>query len=284
MMHLTEGPLLGFPYDFLLKYRPAPPVSPEITLIETEPEDPSERSLPDHIIEPATVTMILLTMTELEGGALIIDAPILGLSSGEGENEGELLRRLNGEFTLLSRNIRNLFNAIRLGAVAPEESEGFVEGLINLTEQGKERLVSTLVRRDEAERDRLDRAAAVFGNLWRSGSSGQYEEVPPDWDGKIRRIAPIRSGLPDSPGFFRTLFPPKEIPEKSPPESPAEHIVYRAIKTRYDSSEIEYSGDGPVLRNKNTGKGEDIVIPLDKGGAILFEAPRGEETFRRIPL
>ncbi|MDR2102357.1 MAG: hypothetical protein LBP43_07280 [Treponema sp.] len=298
MMYVTEGPLLGVHYDFLLNYRPAPPVSPEITLIETGPEGVLERSFSNYIIEPATVAMVLLTMTELDGGALIIDAPILGLSSGEGENEGELLRRLNGEFTLLSRNIRNLFDAIRLGAVAPEESGRFVEELINLTEQGKERLVSVLVRRDEAETDRLDRAAAVFGKFWRPDSSGPAGELLPDRDGKLRRIAPIRSGLPASPGFFRRLFPrreaseklppekfpPEKLPPETPPEAPVEHIVYRAIKTRYDSSEIEYSGDGPVLRNKNAGKDEDVVIPLDKGGAILFEAPRGEERFRRIPL
>jgi hypothetical protein len=236
---------------------------------------------------------MLLTMTELKGGTLILDAPISGLSAGEGEGREELLRRLNGEFALLSRNIRNLFKAIRVGAVAPEESDYFVEELVNLTDQGKERLISALDRRDEAGMDRLDQAAAVFGAFWRSGTAGRQDilppsgEIPPEGDRKLRRIAPIRSGFSDprqgrfpaAAHFFPRLFPPGETAETA--EGPAEHIVYTALKGRYQKSAIEYTGDGPVLRNEPPGEA-DRIIPLDREGAILFETPREEESFRHI--
>jgi class 3 adenylate cyclase len=287
MMYFMEGPRLGSHYDLLLKYRPPPPVSREILLIETGTEDAPESSISEHIIEPAALATVLLIMTELDGASLIIDAPILGLSSGEGESREEMIRRLNGEFALLGRNIKNLFDAIRVGAVAPEESDRFVEELVDLTDQGKERLISALVRRDEAGMDRLDQAAAVFGNLWRAGNTGRAgilslsEESPPDRDGKLRRIAPIRSGFPVPESFFRSLFPREGLREEMPLESPVEHIVYSALKGRYQSSDIEYSEDGPLLRGKNPGE-EDRIIPLDRGGAILFEAPREGESFRHI--
>jgi hypothetical protein len=293
MTYFAAGPRLGPHYDLLLSYRLPPPVSQEILLIETGTEDPSESDISDHIIEPAALATILLTMTELKGGALVLDAPILGGGTGEGEDGEELIRRLNGEFTLLSRNIRNLFNAIRVGAVAPEESDYFVEELVNLTDQGRERLISALDRRDEAGMDRLDRAAAVFGAFWGSGSAGRggilppSGEIPPDRDGKLRRIAPIRFGpsdpwqgwFPAGESFFRRLFPPRDAPEEK--EAPVEHILYTALKGRYQKSGIEYSGDGPALINGNPGE-EDRIIPLDRGGAILFEAPREEESFRYI--
>jgi class 3 adenylate cyclase len=293
---LSGGPRLGPHYDFLMKYRPAPPVSQEILLIETGPEDPSAPFVVQSIMEPSTVATVLMTMTELDSASLIIDAPILGLSSGEGESEEEILRRFNGEFSLLGRNIRNLFNAIRIGAVAPEESERFVEELVNLTEQGKERLISALIHRDEAGMERFNQAAAVFGRVWLPEVSGQtgsslagtdtppelirYSTVPPDRDGRFRRIAPLRLDTPVPRGFLSFLFPVKDAPGAAG----AEHIAYSALKDRYRSLEIKYLGDGPVLFNTRDGEGKDMVIPLDKGGAILFEAPREAEPFRHIPL
>jgi hypothetical protein len=294
MTYFMDGPRLGLHYDLLLNYRPSPPVSREIILIETGPGDVSEPDITEHITEPAALATVLLTLTEFDGAALILDTPILGLSSGE--REEELVRRLDGEFSLLGRNIRNLFDAIRVGAVSPEESGHFVEELVGLTEQGKERLEAALTGRDGAGMDRLERAAAVFGGLWRSGQTGIVPSPDlPDRDGVIRRVAlvrrsgPDRSGGPVSWGIFRRLFPfPPSPEEASPaegvPEKPVEHIVYSALKDLRRISEIEYPGDGPVLWNRHAGEGEDVAIPLDKGGAILLEPPRDGESFRRIPL
>jgi class 3 adenylate cyclase len=294
-----EGSRLGPHYDFLMNYRPAPPVSQEILLIETGDEDISSPFMAHSIIEPSVVATVLMAMTELDSASLIIDAPILGLSSGEGEDEEEILRRFNGEFSLLGRNIRNLFNAIRMGAVAPEESDRFVEELVNLTEQGKERLISALIHRDDAGMERFNQAAAVFGRVRlpevsaQTGSSPpgdarpgliRYAAVPPDGDGRLRRIVPVRLDTPVSRGFLSFLFPLKDDPGETPPESGAEHIVYSALKDRYRSLEIEYLGDGPVLFGTGEGEGKDMVIPLDRNGAILFEAPRQTESFRHIPL
>ncbi|MDR3139030.1 MAG: hypothetical protein LBT95_05080 [Treponema sp.] len=274
--------------------RPPPPVSQEILLIETGMEGSAEEPFPQFSMEPPVLAMVLMTLAELDGASLVVDAPILPQTSGEEESLGEILRQFDGEFALLGRNIRNLFDAIRVGSVIPEESDLFVEELINLTEQGKERLVSALTHRDERELEELSRAAEVFGEVrgfFYPGQGGavpggssrfrlfEYREAPPDRDGKLRRI-PVSPGITAPPGYFRRLFPITGPANGTP----SEHIVYDILKDRYQGPEILYPWAGPVLQNKKPAGEQDLLIPLDKEGAVLFERPRGEEYFRHIPL
>jgi hypothetical protein len=277
---VMAGPRLGRLYDFLLPLRPPPPVSGELLIIDTS--SPGENIL-DNILEPSAAASVLLTMLELDAAALIIQVPILGLSAGDSAGEEEIVYRFDEEFGLLSRNIRSLFDAIRIGSVAPSEAARYVGELVELSERGKERLVSALVHRDEEGLIQLEKAAAVFGNvrrpgdllvqLIRAGGEGpaggragalapvnDYSRVPPDRDGVLRRIAPVLS------------FPGTE----------KEHIIYGALKSRYRSSAVEQGEWGPVLRIESpvTG-GTDRIIPLDRNGAILFEIPHGGEDFRR---
>ena len=294
-----EGPRLGPFYDFLLKLRPAPPVSREILIIDSAIPG---LGLGNDILEPGTATSLLYTLTELGAHTLIIQVPILGLSAGGTVGEEEILNRFDEEFSVLSRNIRNLFDGIRTGSVTPFDSARYVGELVDLSERGKERLVSALVRRDEEGVTNMERAAAFFGNarrpgdlrvqLIRAGTGGQpgvleeagtYSRVEPDRDGVLRRVAPLLT-VPDlSDGAAR--------------EKTLEHIIYNTLKTRYESSGIEFigtsngeSGRGLYLRLlypmtlalRNGPGGADTILPLDLNGAVLFEAPRRGEDFRRI--
>jgi class 3 adenylate cyclase len=280
--YLLAGPLLGPWYDFLLSRRPAPPAAREILLIDT-----------GDLIEPGDAAPLILTLAEMDAAGLVIQVPVLGLASGRNESEAEVRRRFDDEFTLLGRNIRNLFEAIRVGSVPPAESGRYVENLVELAERGKERLSAALVRRDEAGTRLMKQAAAAYGRVWQAGDLRLLNDAPAlpedspwfskpqaDWDGKIRRISPVLlsqnaggSGGPETEGTG-------EI----------EHVVYAGLKSRWGenpalagegedsggTSELEYGEEGPALPNRR--------LLLDREGRVLFEKTRPGEGFRRLSL
>jgi class 3 adenylate cyclase len=228
-------------------------------------------------------------MTELKAATLIVQVPILGLSAGGSAEENEIRYRFDEEFGLLNRNIRNLFDAIRTGSVAPGDSARYVGELVELSERGKERLVAALVRRDEEGIAELEKAARAFGNVRRPGDLlvqvikrgssdpagrealadwGEYSRVQADRDGKLRRIAPVKAGFSSEEHEGQVL----------------EHIIYGALKTHYARSEIEMTERGPVLRIQERAGGISRIIPLDRDGALLFEVPQKGEDSRRIHL
>jgi len=221
---LLSGPKLGPHYDFLLSRRQPPPVSREILIVET-----------GELIESGDILSVLMTLTEMEASNLIMTGRTSPSSSPITVTEEEIRRRFVDEYVLLGTNIRNLFEAIRSGSLAPEHAPGYVERLVELTEQGRDRLLTSLVDRDED----FIRSIAVFGN---------YIEVDtkavPDSDGKIRRVRPID------------------------PESLIEHPVYLAIKSRYAVSKIETVDHKGILWLLGY-DGKEIDIPLDKDGNIL---------------
>ena len=260
------GPRLGHLYDFLVQWR-APPLSGEILLVDSSMPG---RELGSDILEPGAAASLLYTMSELGARALIIQVPVLGFPAGGSAGEEEILYRFDEEFSLLSNNIRNLFDAIRTGSVAPADAARYVGELVDLSEKGKQRLVSALLRRDEEGIERMERAAAFFGNARRpgdirvqlimageGGSPGvlagrdDYSRPQPDRDGVLRRIAPV-------------LAVPS-ISEEGTGERTLEHIIYRALKDRLEPDGL-------------------AAIPLDRDGAVLFEPPRSGDDFRRIGI
>ena len=295
--YALSEPRLGFLYDFLLKCRPAPPVSGNILLIDT-----------DEIVEPDDVFTTLVTLTEMNASALVIEVPVLGSAPGRAESDEEIRRRINDEYTLLGKNIRNLFDAIRLGSVSPLESGTYVDNLVELAERGRDRLNTALTRQSGAGTAQTEQAQAVFGAVLEAvdlrSQTGEtvywYSRPQPDRDGKIRRAAPL-------------LLP---SPAKAKPDSavrPAiEHIVYRSLKPRWNESVLEYTERGPVLINRSVpanlpGGDQPDAVPsddavpaaadagqaavtietrfaLDKNGNLLFEQPRKNEGFRRVSL
>jgi hypothetical protein len=265
--YLLAGPRLAGHYDALMKRRPLPPVSREILLINT-----------NDMLESGDVLTALKVLCEFDAAALLVEAPVLGSSSVRIGNEEEIHRRFTDEYALLGKNIRNLFEAIRLGSVSPGESSRYVENLVELAERGRDRLSAAILSRDGAGAVQTARAAAVFGNVLeaadlRSSSqalAGEPPEIPwyarprPDRDGKLRRIAPLLRANGTGGGAL------------------VEHIAYSALKSRWDSSRIEYREQGPVLLITKQG-GEETCIPLDRDGNILVEKAR-EGQFRRIGL
>ncbi|MDR2786716.1 MAG: hypothetical protein LBB83_12475 [Treponema sp.] len=292
--YLFRGPRLGFFYDFLMKYRRAPSISPELTLIETGFIPENRGVTAGQLIDPVTAAQVILTLTEMDASGLIIQTPILGISSGNAKTEEELRTRFYEEFSLLEQNIRNLFQGIRVGSITPGESEQYVADLVQLTEMGKERLISSFLNKDETGAAFMERAAEAFGNVWQGedvrvaliqgrnapapGESGRrYSRLRPDRDGVFRRIAPLlpafsEHGKGDADGAAGAAGT----------EDGIEHIAYAAIKGRFKRAELETSGI--QMRLRLSGSGGEEIIALDKGGNILVEKPLGMADFRRIPL
>jgi hypothetical protein len=256
--YLLKGPKLGPHYDFLMSRRAPPRIDRSLLLVDTE-----------DIIEPGSAVQLILTLIEMDAAALVIESPVLSFSSGRGDG-GEILYRFDEEFALLGRNIQNLFEAIRIGSVPPSESDRYVAELVELANRGKERLTLALVHHDEAGMARMERASAAFGKTFKAGDlrlpnpvdSPWYSRPRPDWDGRVRRIAPVLPGG-------------------------EEHVVYAALKGRFEDSQISASRGTPVRISLGRAEGVSsppVPIPLDVNGAILFEWPWKGEAFQRLPL
>jgi hypothetical protein len=266
--YTLAGPKLGRLYDTLLGLRSSPPVSAEILVIET-----------GEVIEPGDIFAVLMALSEMGAGDLVVEVPVLGTGSGIAETNEELGYRVNDEFDLLGRNIRSLFEAIRLGMVSPVESPAYVDNLVELTERGRDRLNSAIARQDEAGSVSAARAEEVFGRTTMamdmrppplSGAATAdipwYSRPQPDRDGKVRRIAP-------------SAYPLVAVE--------ADHIVYRALKPRWEKSSVEQIDLGLFLVNTYTVQEKEIRtrFPLDRNGNILLERKRnGHNGFRRLML
>ena len=232
---LLAGPKLGPHYDFLLNYKPQN-VSREILVIET-----------GDIMESSDIYTVLVTLTEMDASNLVLAGRVSPSSSPIILTETEVRRRFTDEYDLLGSNVRNLFEGIRMGAVHPAQAPLFVEQVVELAQQGRDRLVSALIDRDED----LIRSAAVFGNYLQTDARPLT-----DSDGKLRRVRPVN------------------------PETLEEHPVYASLKNRYAISQIESSGFGQILwlRSHNA---VDVDIRLDTGGNIITGV---NENLRRIDI
>jgi hypothetical protein len=168
----------------------------------------------------------------------------------------------------LGKNIRNLFEAIRLGFVGPKESPAYVESLVELAERGKDRLNAAIVRQEETGSAQSAQAAAAFGRaaIALDLHASTQEEIPwysqarPDRDRILRRVAPVVN---------RT-----------------EHIAYHALKRRWASSSIESTETGQILVTRVDKQDENSIrrFPLDKNGNILVERPGQNRDFRRLGM
>lgn len=231
-----SGPKLGAHYDFLLKRQQPPSASREILIIDT-----------DEMVESSDIYNVLLTLTEMEAANMIMTGMISQSSSSIAITETEIRSRFTDEYGILSSNIRNLFEAIRMGSVSPVEAPDYVNRLVGLTEQGRDRLLTALIDRDEE----LLRAIKVFG---------KYQEIEKkpqlDKDGVPRRVQPVDQ------------------------ETFSEHPVYEALKSRFASSEIEFIDKRQILWLRDH-DGEETDIPLDKNGNIITAWNR---EFRRINI
>lgn len=274
--YALEGPKLGRLYDLLLGFRQYNPataslVSDEILVIAAE-----------EFVEPSDIYTVLLSLSENQATDLLIEVPVLGTGSGKVDDRDELSNRLNREFSILTRNIRSLFEAIRYGYISPQDSPYFVDSLVNLSEKGKERLI-TAIWQEEIGLAQAAQAAAVFGRVTMAGDS-QPDDLHSyqSSESVIRRIAPVLS------------------------DSGSEHIAYNALKYRWKESIIDFegiaaespeqkpaafllkaynflTGTKPYLVNRFDHQGVEAEnrFWLDRKGSILIEKA---ESFRHIEI
>jgi len=292
--HALAGPRLGGTFDLLLGFRSPPPVSHQILLIET-----------DEVIEPGDVFTVLMTLNEMGASDLLIEVPVLGTRAGGAESGAEFIHLIDGEFYLLTRNTRNLFDAIRLGLLGPEESPAYVENLVELAERGRDRLNAAVMRQEEEGAVRMAGAVAAFGNAimawdlrpqpWAvpEGEIPWYSRPRPDRDGTLRRIAPFvppesLNLVPPAPGNipFPSLNPLDFDDATGETNAMAEHIVYRALRRRWTESYVETGETGSTLVNRfeHPAGLSEFRFPLDRDGNILLERPGRGGGFRRIGL
>ncbi|MCL2442905.1 MAG: hypothetical protein FWD13_05495 [Treponema sp.] len=232
---IVSGPKLGKIYDFLAKFK-KPNISNEILIIET-----------DEYVGSRDFFTVLITLTEMEASSLILTSRLSPSAIPITVTEAEIRRRFYDEYLLVGANIRNLFEGIRMGSVTPVQAPDLVEQVVELAEFGRDRLISSLIDRD----DDLIRSISVFGNFLES-----YTRPLMDTDGKLRRVKPI------------------DI------ESSVEHPVYLQLKNRYDTSRLEASDQGQILWLRGF-DGKDLDIHLDKNGNILT---CGNLAFRYIDI
>lgn len=218
------GPKLGPHYDFLLSRQPQPPVSGEILIIDT-----------DEFTDSSDIFTVLMILTEMEAANLIFAGRVSPSSSPVTITEAEIRRRFVDEYLLIGTNIRNLFEAIRSGSVSPVQAPNYVERLLELTEQGRDRLLTALIDRDEE----LLRSITIFGNYLEADT-----DHVTDSGGKIRRV---------KPASFETSI---------------EHPVFLSLKQRYADSQIETIEERKILWLKGH-DGSERDIPLDKDGNII---------------
>jgi len=255
--YALAGPRLGAVYDILLGFRPSPPISRDILLIET-----------DEVVEPTDVFSVLMALSEMGASDLLVEVPVLGTESGGVGDGVEFIHRINDEFNLVERNTRSLFEGIRLGLVSPREAPAYVDNLVELAEQGRERLNSAIVRQDGAGSVRAAQAAEIFGRVTVAADLRNqpledvswYSQPSFDHDRTLRRIAPVAGDLA--------------------------HIACWALMPRWTESLVEHTEAGLVLINRFEAQGEagEHRFPLDRDGNLLFERPGKNEDFRRLPL
>ncbi|MDR3355654.1 MAG: hypothetical protein LBO04_00490 [Spirochaetaceae bacterium] len=298
-VYFLHAPRLGPHYDLLAELRPSleaarllgmpasgnapqdgsdkPSVAREILIIESGVGT-------ENLIAAQAVFALIMTLAEMDAASLLIETPVLGVSGGRVLGEAELVYRFDGEFGVIESNIKNLFDGIRLGSITPRDAARYVDDVIKLTDQSKNRLLSAAVQGDEEQTEQLGSASAVLGSVYipddllidviRPGSDAPppinrlyvpvYSRPPPDADGNIRRIAPVlnvRGG------------------------QEYEYAAYSALKKRYSSSEIRSTDDGFVLdfgpKGPNDESGGKSFV-LDDDAALLFGMNGGG--FRKIEL
>jgi hypothetical protein len=113
MVYLFSAPRLGPHFDMLMALRHrenALSAAKEILLLET-----GESGQAENIIEASTAAEIIMTLTEMNARALLIEVPVLGASGGRQTVDSELFSLFAEEFETIDSHIKTLFSGIRLG-------------------------------------------------------------------------------------------------------------------------------------------------------------------------
>jgi hypothetical protein len=254
-----RGPAGGPIYDFLLQMRAPVPEAREILLVEA---DPAGGAFPPGAADMAET---LLMLVEMEAGHAVLDVPIAeGPVRGgqKTERSRAVARHFDEEFGLIEKNIRTLFEAIRLGSVRPRDSSRYVGDLIALIDEGKGRLLSETLNTEDAGAVFFERAKAVFGKVWTAEPDSRYRRN--GGGHSIRTVPVIRDG---------------------PDESV--QADFSALLDRIGARNFEFRGNRLVIPGARLPGREkdDLSIPINPDGSLQIEQPRpsgGAPPFRRL--
>jgi class 3 adenylate cyclase len=222
--YYLDGPRLGPHYDFLVELQKPASVPHEILIIET----------PEYM-EGGDILTVLMTLTEMDAASLVVTGRVSPSSTPITFSETEIRRRFSEEYILLGSNIRNLFEAIRMGSVTPVQAPVFVDWLVGLSEQGRDRLLMMLVDKDE----NLLRSIAAFGDYLEVNTKPLLDK-----DGKLRRVQPID------------------------PETLQEDPVFANLKNRYAVSQVETTDLATILWLRGLDDTETDIY-MDRDGNII---------------
>ncbi len=155
----------GVYFDALMRVREAPPVARELLLIESPERDPS---LPPPI-------EVIWTLAELGAERALLPSAWLGRdgsASPEAAGPEPATRdsaipsgvdsRLDEEFNLIDENVAELFEAIRLGSIRPEDADRFVAQLRRLVADSEARIREELQRSSDSAALSVERMIEVF--------------------------------------------------------------------------------------------------------------------------
>ena len=234
-------------YQRFTALRPAVAVAGDILLIDvpTEAEKAGSNGINPDAFDWAE---ILLLMTEFEAAQGVFLFPPTEAPPTEHSlklKHQALTGRFDQEFSVMSGNVLAFFEAIRLGSVRPRDSVRYVDDLLKLMDDGKNRLIEDVRAIDETETVLVNQALDVFGKVW------------------IEYPAVQTASEADS-------FLPLHTRGKS-----WSTAVFHALMARLGGIVPEKLENGLLLPGvRLPGRDEqDIILPVGRDGSLLFETP-----------
>jgi class 3 adenylate cyclase len=253
----TLGSASGTLFDTLRALRPPSVPSRDLLLVEIDAAALHEGGPTPW--SGAALAESLLLLYEMEASAAVLSPKVEGETFRGNDDEGALRSAFDREFGLIKTNIATLFQAIRLGSVRAKDSEAFVAELGALVDAGKQRLFSTAVNGDRADALLLERAAGLFGRVYRGDG-----EAPTD-------------------ASVRATFSRLGVPED---RTALGRAAFAAALDRLGSPRVEVLPDRIVLRGAAVPGAEvrDLELNADASGALLLDYPprEGKGDFRRL--
>ncbi|MDR0539828.1 MAG: CHASE2 domain-containing protein [Spirochaetaceae bacterium] len=249
-------------------------------------------------VDGAHFRAVVDALIEFNADTLIIQTPLLGSSGTDTPDEPELSSDFDREFGIVTDNIRNLFEGIRIGSIEPGKAEEFIEETIRLTAAGKERLLNSIIRTPEEAAALLEKSRAAFGRLYAANDIGLqfsghtsesgFSRAVPDGDGMVRRIAPIAiSAMRDAPqDVSADTVPHVALAAMQEKLGGAAHIVETnrgkalVFNKQADEPEAADAAASPPLSEDAAG----ALLYLDESGALLFDHPAALHNINSAPV
>ncbi len=280
LIWIFSGPRLGFFYDFLMSRRKVPKISTELILIDT-----AQNSGSANVVDPALIASVLLTLTEVDAGPVVIQTPVLGISPGGAGKDREIITQVTDEFNRIEQNIQNLFQGIRTGSISPLESEQYVGDLIDLIDRGKNRLVYSVSEKELAGVHFFEKAVQIKEHVWMREDSRVAVYQPQaggETDPQSARTRWYTGYRPDPDGVLRRIAPVIHLEDGND----SSYLMYAAVKDRLDPQIARFTDSGIVFSGMK-GRGfenKELLLPLDKNGALLLDGPGKDLGLRRFVL